>query len=54
MLYNTKRLKNRILQAMYRPKSAQYNFFSHDAMSFMDELERRIEEKITPLFDEIF
>jgi len=54
MLYNTKRLKNRILQALYRPKSAQYNFLSHDAMSFIDELDRRIEEKITPLFDEIF
>jgi len=54
MLYNKKRLRNRILQALYRPRTAQYNFLSPDAMSFMDELDRRIEEKLTPMFEELF
>jgi len=54
MLYNHKRLKNRILQAMYRPKVSRSRLLSGDALSFIDELDRRIEEKITPLLSELF
>jgi len=54
MLYNTKRIKNRILQALYRPKAAQYNFFPAEMLSFIDELDIRIEEKITPLLEDLF
>lgn len=54
MLYNTKRIKNRILQALYRPKSAQYNFLPPEALTFIGELDRRIDEEITPLLNEIF
>jgi len=54
MLYNRHRIKNRILQAMYRPRVSRGNFISPNALSFLDELETALEEKISPLLDELF
>jgi len=54
MLYNHRRIKNRIMQAMYRPRMSRNRLISGDALSFIDELEQRIEEKITPLLDDLF
>jgi len=50
------RFKTRILQLMYRPKTAQAgnSLFSVDALSFLDELDQKIEEEITPILDELF
>ena len=46
------RIKGRLLQAMYRPKIK--TFLPSKAFSALDELDKRIEEKITPLLDELF
>ena len=54
MLYNHRRIKNRILQAMYRPRTSRKRFISGDALSFFDELEQRLEEKIAPIWDDLF
>jgi len=60
MLYNRKRIQNRILQAMYRPQTARrpsrlnLSFISDDALTFLDELENTLEEKITPLLSDLF
>jgi len=54
MFYNRKRIQNRILQAMYRPKVSRSRLLSGEALSFIDELDKRIEEKITPLLSELF
>ena len=58
MLYNRKRMQNRILQAMYRPKISRnrlgLSLISGNALSFLDELENTLEEKITPLLSDLF
>ena len=54
MLFKHKRIKNRILQAMYRPKQPGRSLFSGDALGFLDELEQRIEEKVAPIIDDLF
>ncbi|MCL2047130.1 MAG: hypothetical protein FWG87_00240 [Defluviitaleaceae bacterium] len=51
------RLRNRLLQAFYRPFSAQRKgLFSlpSETLSIFDELDKRIEENISPLFSELF
>jgi len=48
-----KRIQNRILQATYRPRVNRINFISGDALSFLDELDTEINEKITPLLAEL-
>jgi len=54
ILYNRKRIQNRILQAMYRPRISYGSFFSDNALTFLDELENTLEEKITPLLSDLF
>ncbi|MCL2287051.1 MAG: hypothetical protein FWC32_11905 [Firmicutes bacterium] len=54
MFYNRKRLQNRILQAMYRPKVSYGRLISANALAFLDELESALEEKITPLLSDFF
>jgi len=54
MVLNRKRLQNRILQALYRPKMRRYDFISQGAVSFLDELENVLEEKVSPLLSDIF
>ena len=48
-----KRIQNRILQAMYRPKVSRTSFISGDTLTFLDELDKHIDEKITPLLAEL-
>ena len=50
------RLRNKILQALYRPRStsSKVNVFSAQSLSLFDELDKAIEEKITPLLSEFF
>jgi hypothetical protein len=47
-MFNKTRLKNKILQIFYRPRISSKN------ISFFDELEKNIEEKITPLLEDFF
>jgi len=51
-------MQNRILQAMYRPKISRnrlgLSLISGNALSFLDELENTLEEKITPLLSDLF
>jgi len=54
MALNHKRLQNRILQALYRPKTRKYSFISQGAVSFLDELENTLEEKVAPLLSDFF
>jgi len=51
MLYRT-RLRNRLLQAMYRPRRSR--ILLGNPLLFLDELDSHIEEKITPLLTELF
>jgi hypothetical protein len=49
------RLRNRILQAFYRPKRRNGLFLlSTQTLSVFDELEEKIEKNITPLLSELF
>ncbi|MCL2455947.1 MAG: hypothetical protein FWD19_00185 [Defluviitaleaceae bacterium] len=49
------RLRNRILQAFYRPPSRKKIFlFPAQTVSVFDELEEKIEKNITPLLAEFF
>jgi len=48
------RIRNRILQKLYKPRRGKSRFISTQALSALDELNRRIEEQITPLLSEIF
>ena len=56
----SKRIQNRILQALYRPRkgrnpltAATGRLISGDALTFLDELDNQINEKITPLLAEL-
>ena len=53
-MYNRYRLRNRILQMMYRPRRGKSRFFSKDVVDALYEIDRRIEEDITPLLSELF
>ena len=48
------RIRNRILQKFYRPGRSKSRFISAQAIAALEELDRRIEEEITPLLSEIF
>jgi len=50
-MLNSKRIQNRILQLMYRPK--QKSTLPLGALDFLKDLDEVIEEKITPLLAEI-
>jgi len=53
MFYNHRRFKNRLLQAMYRPRMGNGSrLFKDDVMAFFDEIDNKIEEKIAPFYDE--
>ena len=48
------RIRNRILQKLYKPRRGKSRFISAQAMSALEEIDRRIEEKITPLLEGLF
>jgi len=54
MFLNRYRIRNRILQQFYRPRRGRGRFFTSQTLSALDEIERRIEEEITPLLSGIF
>ena len=47
------RIRNRILQKLYRPRRKN-RFLTAKAMSALEEIDRRIEEQITPLLSDLF
>ncbi|MCL2378701.1 MAG: hypothetical protein FWC77_06220 [Defluviitaleaceae bacterium] len=47
------RIRNRILQKLYKPMRKN-RFITGRALSALDEIDRRIEETITPLLSELF
>ena len=48
------RIKNRLLQMFYRPRRKQGRILNARTMSVLDELDRHIEEEITPLLSGLF
>jgi len=48
------RIRNRILQKLYRPRRSKNRFITAQAIAALEEIDRRIEENITPLLSEIF
>ena len=44
------RIRNRVLQVLYRSKLRRPCFLSAEALEELDAIDRYIEEKITPLF----
>ena len=54
MFSNRIRLRNRVLQAFYKPRKRKSHFISEDAYDFLEELETRIEEHVTPLLASLF
>lgn len=54
-MYNYRiRIRNRLLQAFYRPKGAKSQMFSRQTLSVLDEIDKKIEETITPIFKDLF
>ena len=49
----TKRLKNRLLQVMYRPRASRLGtrFLSEESKDFFTQLENKLEEKTALLWD---
>ena len=54
MYPNRIRIRNRVLQKLYRPRRGRSRFISAQAMDALSEIDRRIEEEITPLLSELF
>ena len=48
------RLRNRLLQRFYRPRKGQGKFLPFSVLEAFDEIDKRIEEDITPLLTELF
>jgi len=48
------RIRNKLLQKFYKPKRSKSRLITTQAMSVLDEIDRHIEEKITPLLSELF
>jgi len=48
------RFRNKILQKFYKPRRSKNSFITSQALSALDEIDRHIEEKITPLLAELF
>jgi hypothetical protein len=57
-MFNSIRIKNKILQTFYRPRLSRGIFSSFSltsqTLSFFDEIEDSIEKNITPLLSEFF
>jgi hypothetical protein len=53
MLYCRILIRNRLLQAFYRP-APRKSFMSAKSFSALDAIDKSIEEKITPLLSEFF
>ena len=56
MWNNRMRIRNKILQFMYRPRVSRngFSFLSKDFLSVLDEIESGIEKNITPLLSDLF
>jgi hypothetical protein len=48
------RIRNRILQKMYRPRQKRSRLLSAHTMASLDAIDKSIEEKITPLLSGLF
>jgi len=48
------RIRNLLLQKMYKPRRGKSRFISAQAMEALEEIERRIEDTITPLLADLF
>jgi hypothetical protein len=48
------RIRNRLLQLLYRPATGKPRFISAEALAFLDDLDKRLEEKVTPLLESLF
>ena len=48
------RIRNRILQKLYKPRHRRRRFLTAQALSALEEIDRRIEEEITPLLSGFF
>jgi len=48
------RIRNRLLQKFYKPRRVKSRFITSQAMEALNEIDRRLEEEITPLLAEIF
>lgn len=50
------RVRNRLLQMFYRPRTSGGGLFAlpSQTLSALDQIENSIEEKITPLLSELF
>ena len=53
-MYNRYRFRNRILQLLYRPRRGKSRFFSQETIDALNEIDRRIEEEITPFLSGLF
>jgi len=54
MYINRARLRNLLLQKLYRPRPGGYRFISPRAMAAFEDLNQTIEKEITPLLSEFF
>ena len=49
------RIRNRLLQKLYKPRKSPSKFFaSEKAIKALDEIDKSISEKITPLLSDLF
>jgi len=48
------RLRNRLLQLFYKPTKAKPRYTSAEATSFFDDLEAKLEERLAPIWDDLF
>ncbi|MCL2603759.1 MAG: hypothetical protein FWD90_04710 [Defluviitaleaceae bacterium] len=48
------RIRNRLLQFLYKPVKSKPRFISAECLSFLDDLDKRVEEKVTPLLESLF
>ena len=53
MLYKI-RIRNRILQALYRPRAGRGRLLSPKTLEALDDIDKGIEDKITPLLADFF
>ena len=56
MLSNHIRLRNKILQILYRPEVSRRKLFSlsEKTIAILDEIDSGIEKQITPLLEDLF
>jgi len=53
-MINKRRTRNRILQAFYRPTKYKKGLLPKNILSALDEIDKGIEETITPLLNDLF